>query len=154
MKKISLTKGLFATVDDEDFNYLNQWKWYANKCGSKYRVMRKTGSYKLLYMHRFILKASQNMQVDHINGDSLDNRRSNLRLATNAQNSANRKTIKSLIGYRGVTRNGYNYSASITVNRKHIHLGTFSTAIEAAKVYDRNAILNFGEYACLNFKLT
>src|SRR3990167_208372 len=108
MKYIPLTKGKFALVNDEDFEYLNQWKWcyLNNPNGYAIRAIYPNKHQKIIYMHRFLLKAPKSKQVDHINGNSLDNQRLNLRLCYSYQNQSNqiRKKI-SFSGYKGVTYN-------------------------------------------------
>ncbi len=120
--------------------------------GKRLRAMR--GKYidfwdgsKRMLLHRAILNAPVDMQVDHINGDPLDNRRENLRLATPSQNSANYKTRE----YKGVRRRWRKYSARVQHGGEVKHLGMFSTAEEAARAYDRAAFEIWGEYARLNF---
>lgn len=94
MKKIKLSQGKYALVDDKDYEFLNQWKWSAKTNGREifyaYRKenSRKTG--KTIYMHRIIVNAPKGMDVDHINGDGLNNQRKNLRICTRSQNQRNR----------------------------------------------------------------
>lgn len=106
MKVIELTKGHVAIVDDEDFAQLAQYRWCVttNGHGLLY-AMRRIGK-KPVYMHRVILNASHGIEIDHKNGDTLDNRRSNLRLATRRQNACNKKvTSNSLLQVKGVSYN-------------------------------------------------
>jgi hypothetical protein len=114
---------------------------------------------KTILMHRVILKASERTEVDHINGNKLDNRRENLRVATKSQNLGNQK-IRSTntSGFKGVNwkqwrkiRSSGAWTARISVGSKRIHLGYFSTAEEAARAYDSAAQQYFGEFAKLNF---
>lgn len=106
-------------------------------------------------IHRLLLGATDpKIQVDHINGNKLDNRKKNLRLATNQQNQYNvglRKDNTS--GYKGVSwyKKGKKWHAAIRNGNKSIHLGYFKTAVEAARAYDKAAVEFFGEYAYLNF---
>ena len=102
-------------------------------------------------MHRFLLDAPVGLVVDHINHDGLDNRRSNLRLATYAQNAANRRRGKTNSGYKGVTWTGTAWSAAAFVRGKRRHLGTFGTPADAARAYDRAIQNEYGEFACTNF---
>src|SRR6266513_4663456 len=88
MKKIKLTKGKYALVDDVDFEWLNQWKWHITT--NRYASRTLWPSKKDVYMHRIILNAQKGQEVDHINRDPLDNRRSNISLCTHAQNMANK----------------------------------------------------------------
>lgn len=91
-KKISLTQGMVTVVDDEDFAWLSQWKWYAKQSRSKWyaaRTIYENQRAQILRMQRIILNAPSDLLVDHVNGDSLDNRRSNLRLVTHQENQWN-----------------------------------------------------------------
>lgn len=156
MKKIPLTQGKFAIVDDEDYERLiKNGKWciagtYAIR-GVKTLGLRKTRT--MTYMHRFILNAPKNMQVDHINGDRLDNRKCNLRICSPAQNSVNRgKNKNNKSGYKGVCwdSNAEKWRAYINVNYKKVHLGLFTCPIEAARRYNEAAIKHHGDFAQLN----
>ena len=156
MKKIALTRGVFAKVDDGDFNRLNVFNWYVQEDvrSGKFRAARKSGGV-VIYLHREILVAPRGVQVDHVNGDTLDNRRKNLRLCTHKENNRN-KGLKSTnkSGYKGVyfhSKSG-KWSAQIRVNYKAIYLGLFNNKIDAAKAYDKAALDNFGQFASLNFK--
>lgn len=98
MKSISLTKGKFAKVDDEDFEELNKYKWCAGEIKGiwyAYRGKREGLIVKRISMHRLIMKAEKRWDiVDHINHDGLDNRKINLRIVTNSENLRNRKPKK------------------------------------------------------------
>ena len=152
-KQIPLSKGFSATVDDEDYEWLNQWKWFAmslrkgNLIYAGRAVRGDDGKQHTLLMHRFILNPSDGTEVDHVNGDGLDNRRANLRLVTTAENLRNRKTFKSSkSGYKGVVYNPGNGRWKATIN-----LGTFDTAEEAARAYDKAIQKLFGSLAKPNF---
>jgi hypothetical protein len=103
-------------------------------------------------LHRFILDAPSALEVDHINGNGLDCRRSNLRLATHKQNLRNQAAHSGTSRYKGVSwnrqRNGWD--AQICLNGKNRYLGRFRTEVEAAKAYNEGARLHFGEFARLN----
>jgi len=156
-KEIQLTQGKFALVDDEDYNYLIQWKWTFFKSTDEhngYACIRDKKTGKIIFMHSVLIPTPIGMQVDHINTIKSDNRRCNLRLATRSQNNANRKRYrKNRIGkYKGTRFDKrYNtWSAYITFNKKQIHLGTFKNEEDAALVYNEKAIELFGEFALLN----
>ena len=156
MKRIPLTQGQFAIVDDEDFEWLNQWKWYASKDGRTFYAIRKqaVGERKLtVAMHRQILKAKKGQEVDHRNGDGLFNVRHNLRLCTK-QNRYNRKlNTSSFSGFKGVVwnRSANKWQSQIGYNGKVFYLGIFFCLVKAAKTYDKAARKYFGEFANTNF---
>lgn len=108
-------------------------------------------------MHRLIMGFPEGKYVDHINGNSLDNRKSNLRVCTNSENQRNRyKTIRNTSGYKGVRLNTKRnkYDAEIGHHGKHYYLGTFLNPVDAAKAYDEMARKLHGEFAVLNFPVT
>ncbi len=155
---VPVTRGLVAMVDPEDFARVSQYSWRALGkgntwyAGHAFSSAPKTYHYELL--HRFILNAPPGVEVDHINGDGLDNRRANLRLATTSQNQANRrKGLGGLSRFKGVRWNKVRakWYAEIVVNRRKAYLGLFIIEEDAARAYDRGAISAFGEYARLNF---
>ncbi len=148
MKHIPLSQGKFAIVDDEDYDYLMQWKWYANKMGNTWYAT----NYNKGGMHRLIMKYPKGLQVDHINHNGLDNRRCNLRICTKQQNEWNRlPNCNAASPYRGVQKMRGKWAANIRFNGKLIYLGVFASDTEAAKVWDAKAKELFGEYAYLNF---
>jgi hypothetical protein len=150
-KIIPLTQGKQTIVDDEDFDWLNQWKWYYNDRG--YAVRHMPSNHKmLLYMHRVIMNTPPDMDTDHINGNGLDNRRANLRVCTTSQNLINHpKQIDNTSGYKGVYKNHHHWQSIIMKDGKSIYLGTFKTKEISARAYDEAAKKYFGEFACLNF---
>lgn len=159
MKHIPLTQGQQAIVDDADFDWLNRWKWRALKSGKTFyasRAVQRGLRRKTIYMHRFILGLGDGdtREADHIKGDGLDNRRSNLRIATHAENSANRRLSKNnTSGYNGVSwrKREKKWRAQIKVGQKHISLGRYDDPIDAARAYDKAARKHFGEFARTNF---
>lgn len=157
--EIPLTKGEMAIVDAADYESVRQWSWYFRPDGDggyAARGIRIGGRCKTILLHREILGALPGEKVDHVDGDGLNCRRSNLRIATTAQNAINRgPTRKSETRLKGVCRRKdctfRPYMAQIQVNRKTIYLGCFATAEDAARARDAAAIEHFGEFAWLNF---
>ena len=139
MREIQLTQGKVALVDDEDYEYLNQWKWYANKHRNTYYVrrnitVRKNGRTAQINikMHHIIMGHPGKFVVDHINQNGLDNRKCNLRIVTNRQNSWNRLNQGV---YPGVRPSLGKYCARAQINNKIVYFGTFDTAEEARDIY-------------------
>lgn len=158
MKEIPLTQGQVALVDDEDFEWLSQWKWCASRGATTFYAVRstsrKTPPKRRIWMHRAIMGVTDiAMEVDHINGEGLDNRRANLRTATHQQNSWNvRRPRDNWSGFKGITRTPqHRWAAGIVVRGKGIHLGNYDTPDDAARAYDGAARHYFGEFARLNF---
>lgn len=158
MGLVNLSKGYVALVDDCDLERVDEFRWYAsvNRNGSVYARKHETqnGKYVKVYLHRFILGISNpKVHIDHRNGDGLDCRRANIRVATPSQNMANRaKRIGTKSKYRGIRwieRTG-KWNAAICVNGKRKHLGYFFSEIDAARAYDAAAIAAFGEFAHVN----
>lgn len=147
MKKIALTQNKFALVDDEDYERLNQYKWYFSHYG--YAVRPRN-----IFMHRVILKLIKGQEGDHRDLNTLNNQKFNLRAATRSQNNANHSLQRNnTSGYKGVSFNKRikRFVAYTKVAGKYIHLGLFDDPILAAKAYDLAAKKYFGEYARLNF---
>lgn len=140
-------------VDDEDYWFLRRFKWAEN---NGYASMKRNGQH--VYMHRLIMMPDNDgIQIDHKNGNKLDNRKQNLRFASHRENQANRPGRRKLsTGFKGVQSNkdGTRFYARISVNDKTIALGGYSTAEEAAKAYDLKAVEIHGEFAWTNFPLT
>jgi len=158
MKKISLSRGEFALVDNADFPVLNKLTWTLSVSGKrKYAVHNfyKDGKNHLVAMHRFLLNAPKGKTIDHIDGDGLNNQRANLRVCTLAENLRNRKkpTINGY-PYTGIQPMGRKWRAIIGHKGKTIHLGMFLTPEDAARAYDAAAKRLFGKFARLNFKET
>jgi hypothetical protein len=156
MKKIPLTQGKHAIVDDKDYAALKKYKWHASASSHNqyYAMTMINGKHKL--MHRFILGLKKaNIFIDHINHDPLDNRRCNLRITTNSQNQMNRKNFTNKHGYKGIlfktdANRKKKWQAFISKDGEKICLGHYFTKIEAAKAYNEAAKEYFGEYAYLN----
>lgn len=156
MKKIPVGRGLFALVDDCDYPELSKRKWYAlkHRTGKFYAIsfVERKG----VLMHRQILGVTDTkIKVDHENGNSLDNQRSNIRACTNSENMMNRgATANNKTGFKGVLKRGgrrtKQYKAQICVRGKIIYIGCFDTAKEAAHAYNEKAKELHGEFARLN----
>lgn len=173
MKKIQLYSGFinqhtderqlinwFALVDDEDFEWLNQWKWRLDKGSTFYAVRTESinGVQRKIRMHREIMKViDSSIFVDHIDTYGLNNLKNNLRLCTNAENAKNRKSQKNktTCQYKGVTFRKFKDSTScwiayISINGKTKHIGCFKNKIEAALAHNEAAKKYHGEFARLN----
>jgi hypothetical protein len=155
MKEIPLTQGEVARVSDHRFDYLKQYRWFPKREGNTIYARRQEGN-KTIFMHCEIMNASDDVEVDHWDGDGLNNVDENLRVCTGSQNQANRKlNSNSTSGFKGVslTGNSYKnrYKAEIRVSGKKIYLGSFETKEDAARAYDTAAKELFGEFARTNF---
>jgi len=174
--KIELTKGYYALIDKQDIDLINEHKWHiwskgnnsyaitniniGNKSGQKFhkgRLYAPRKIRKVEKMHRLIMKPPKGYEIDHINGDGLDNRRSNLRLCTRSENMMNRRKGPGncTSQYKGVykhDRPSYQrcFQSHIFVNKKLKILGYFYTEKEAALAYNEAAKKYFGEFARLN----
>ena len=161
MKEIELTQGYKAMIDDEDYPTVSAHSWCANvhrrKDGTIKRVyaFRRDRKRRVQYLHRFLLHVrAVSAQVDHRDGNGLNNQRYNLRRATQRQNSANQGPRHPLAqgGLKGVTWNKTNrkWIAQISPNRKNTYLGSFYEKLDAAYAYNVAALKLFGKFARLN----
>lgn len=151
MASIPLPNGMSTVVDDADHEWLSQWKWW---CDHK-NYVRRMANGQAIFMHREILGTPPGLYTDHINRDSLDNRRANLRVVTTSQNKQNSAAHRgSTSKYKGVYwhKNRQTWNAGIRHNGKHIHIGTFPTEETAARAYDCKARELFGQFARCNFE--
>jgi len=157
--KIDLLKGFFCLIDPEDQDFAESLSWYRDASGYAVRGFKRP-KYRRLYLHREIAARSIGREllpdevVDHINRDKLDNRRSNLRVCTPAQNAANKSLqVNSTTGFKGVSlAPSGNYHAAIRLNGTSRRLGSFPDPREAAWMFDQFAIGVYGEYAATNFE--
>lgn len=152
MKKLYLNNGQFALVDNEDFDYLNQFSWSLMGKGYVRRGVRIGNKNKTIALHREIMKHPEGKEIDHINHNKLDNQKSNLRICSHQENLRNQKIrIDNSTGFKGVCYR-YNLSktrpwqARIFFNGKDNHLGLFATKEEAVFTYSTFAIKYFKEY--------
>lgn len=154
-KLIKLTQGKFAIVDDEDFEWLNKQKWCAgiNRKGGDYYALTSENR-KMVGMHRKIMGVTDpKLVVDHKDHNTLNNQRSNLRVATYSQNKANRRSWpNSSSQFLGVSwyKREQKWVAKIQINGKGKSLGRYDNEIDAALAYNRGALEAYGEFANLN----
>ena len=150
MKLIQLTQGQFAMVDDDMFDDLNRYKWFANwHYNSFYTVrgVRINGKKKALLMHRVVMNAQDSDIIDHIDGVTLNNQKSNLRFCTASQNQHNRKiNSNNTTEFKGVSPNGKGYKAQIQLNGKRTYLGIRDTPEEAYELYKEASKKYHGEF--------
>ena len=154
---IPLKKDKFSIIDETDFEYLSQWNWTCSYNGYAWRRISlgyPNGKRKraIVFMHRAIMNPAADMQVDHINGDKLDNRRCNLRICTQSQNLANMISVTGTSKYKGVywSSTQKKWVAQIVLDKKAKYLGCFDSEEAAASCYDLAAYMNFGEFAKVN----
>jgi hypothetical protein len=160
MKEIKLSqrsrknKGQFvALVDDENYDYLNQWKWYISRAREPRYPVRSaqdiSGQSIKITMHSLIMGVKYEYQIDHIDGNGLNCQKFNMRFCTISENNRNRKGTSNT-GFKGVHLSHNSIYACIYVNKEHIYLGTFGTFRAAALAYNRAAVKYHGEFANLN----
>jgi hypothetical protein len=154
MPFLPLTQGRFAQVDEDDYLIQMAFPWCVSTIsGHEYAKRRCRERRVIVYLHREIMGSPSGFVIDHINGDTLDNRWSNLRLATKKGNAANRGLDRSnTSGYKGVkwSKAAGKWVAAIVSDDRTIHLGVFVDPVDAARAYNTAALLHFGEFARLN----
>ena len=157
MMEIGLTQDRVALVDDEDFEYLNQFRWCALKVKNTFYAVRNSvganGKRMTVLMHRIINETPDGLEVDHIDSNGLNNQKNNLRNCTHAQNLRNQKKNKNnTSGFKGVfwKKDKKKWQASLRVNNKDLHVGYYKDKINAAYAYNDAAIKYYGEFAKIN----
>lgn len=156
-KLITLTRGYSAVVDDADYDLVSQYRWHVriekHSAYAGHNIKKPNGGYATQRMHTFLTGWPR---VDHVDGDGLNNRRCNLRLASASENNRNaRKHASAYSTYKGVSwcKRERRWFAQIQYQHKHKHLGYYSTEIDAALAYDAAAYDLFGQFALLNFPI-
>lgn len=150
------TDGIFTVIDKDDIEKVNKYTWHLDKKGKqRYVIVNITYNRTTtkIYLHRFIMNCPKNMTVDHINHNGLDNRKNNLRICTNRENSINsRKRRNTSSIHKGVSwdKSMNKWQSYIKNISKKEHLGYFDDETEAAKIYNKRAIELFGEFAYPN----
>lgn len=162
MKQIPLTQGKVAFVDDSDYEILSRWSWSAHREIYTYYAVRNiqmpNSKKQTIRMHRVILSAPDGVEIDHVNRNGLDNRRSNLRLCNHTENLMNqrlRSDNETRLKGVGIEKRNINkrFRARIMINRKRVYIGSYQIAEDAARAYDRAALEYYGEFAMTNEKL-
>lgn len=158
MKEIPLTRGYTALVDDADWPFLSLRKWTAcvKPSGNVYAVsyFRENGKVKVLRMHTLVSGISSLQEIDHVDGNTLNNQSRNLRACSRSENCRNtRNHLDAFCKYKGVDfhRASKSFRARIYVLGERIHLGLFDKELDAAHAYDSAALKYFGEFARINF---
>lgn len=156
--EVELSRGFVALIDDEDAELVGRYKWWAHgrdrwvyAC-AWHRYGPRWQDRRMIQMHRLIMGVWDGRKVDHRNHDTLDNRRDNLRLGTNANNQANRISAVGTSRFKGVSWNTQKQKWRATIYRegRTIFLGYFDSEEEAALAYNAVAARMDGEFACLN----
>lgn len=154
MATIQLTKGFVTVVDDEDYEDLARSNWHYNGRGYAARGIWVAGKVQIVLMHRQLLNFPSGQEVDHIDGNPLNNHRDNLRVVTRLQNQWNsRRHTNGSSSYKGVSWNPrYNkWEVQFRVAGARIFVGRFDAELDAARAYDLAIVRYRGEYARLNF---
>lgn len=155
MKKIQLTQGKIALVDDCDFEELSKYNWCVSERYNTSYAKRGFGKpHRTLLMHRVIMNAKKGQEIDHRDGNGLNNQKENLRFCNHSENLYNQSLQKGKSSqFKGVywQKENKNWVSRLKINGRNISLGSFENEISAAKAYDYAAIKHFGEYSRPNF---
>lgn len=149
MREIPLSRGMVALVDNEDYEWLSQWKWQAKRSPPNHWSAYGRVNGVPTFMHRLLIHVPDGMMVDHINRNSLDNRKENLRVANAQENARNRsRQSNNSSGFTGVYYNKKlnKWQVQIKVNGRHIHLGVYSELSDAVFVRKSKEKELFGEF--------
>lgn len=160
MRVLILTQGQHTVIADSVYEWASKFKWYAKKDRNTFYAARNIrlpdGRRVTSLLHREILKAPKGVEVDHQDGDGLNNLPDNIRICSSTENARNRSIRPDTIsGYKGVYfhKATGKWQAEIQIAGKRVHLGLFEQKIDAAKSYDRASLRLFGEFARPNFPL-
>jgi len=147
MKKITLTNGGYAIVDDDRYDELSKFNWYKHTMGYAVTTIKS----KTTLMHRYLINAESGKSTDHINRNKLDNRIENLRVCNQSENQAN-KIMKNKSGHKGIVwdKSRKLWRARINKNGIEYHLGRFKKISEAIKAYRKGAESLYGEFALIS----
>jgi hypothetical protein len=149
MRELHLSNNMVAWVDDEDYDNVIKKTWYGNKASNSTIIYARCGA---IFLHRFILGLKdKHIKCDHIDGNGLNNTKSNLRICTHSENMRNRRKQEHCSIYKGVGRVQGRWRSSIKYNGKTTHIGYFNTDYQAAVAYDIIAKSLFGAFSNLNF---
>lgn len=151
-REIVLSNGTVALVDEADYATASAHRWHPRRCGERVYVETKIKRFSI-GLHRLLLRPSTGQVVDHIDGNALNNVRSNLRVCSRAENNRNTRKCRrpTQSAFKGVARQGRAWRAYIHKGGRYCHLGTFQRPEDAAAAYDLAAAAAYGEFAGLNF---